>query len=77
MWKCILILEDISIGSANFSAIPHKLNIYGGNIDVSFVLSSKGTPVCNSSSSVLVPNRKQTFSNPRAMLNKTKETSFA
>ena len=32
-------------------------NIYGGNIDVSFVLSSKGTLVCNSSSSVLVLNR--------------------
>ena len=32
-------------------------NIYGGNIDVSFVLSSKGTIVCNSSSSVLVLNR--------------------
>ena len=31
--------------------------IYGGNIDVSFVLSSKGTLVCNSSSSVLFHNR--------------------
>ena len=30
---------------------------YGGNIDVSFVLSSKGTLVCNSSSTVLVLNR--------------------
>ena len=35
----------------------HTPNIYGGNIDVSFVLSSKGTIVCNSSSSVLVLNR--------------------
>ena len=31
---------------------PHPLNIYGGNIDVSSVLRSKGTHVCNSSSSV-------------------------
>ena len=30
---------------------------YGGNIDVSFVLSSKGTLVYKSSSSVLVLNR--------------------
>ena len=36
---------------------PHTLNIHGGNTDVSFVLSSKGTRVCNLSSSVLVPNR--------------------
>ena len=40
---------------------PRTLNIYGGNIDVSFVLSGKGTPMCYSSSSVLVdvlvPNR--------------------
>ena len=49
--------EDISKGNANFSELPHTLNIYGGNIDASSVLSSKGTPVCNSSSSVLVPNR--------------------
>ena len=49
--------EDISKGNANFSEIPHTVNIYGGNIDVSFVLSSKGTLVCNSSSSVLVLNR--------------------
>ena len=34
----------------------HTLNIYGGNIAVRFVLSSNGTPVCNSSSSVPVPN---------------------
>ena len=50
-------LEDISKGDANFSELPHTLNIYGGNTNASFVLSSKGTPVCNSSSSVLVPNR--------------------
>ena len=31
---------------------------HGGNIDVSFVLSSKRSPVCNSSSSVSVLNRK-------------------
>ena len=49
--------EDISKGNANFSELPHTLNIYGANIDVSFVLSSKGTLVCISSSSVLVPNR--------------------
>ena len=45
---------DISKGNANFSELPHTLNIYGGNIDVSFVLSSKETHL---SSSVLVPNR--------------------
>ena len=55
MWKCNF--EDIIKGNANFSELPHTLNISGGNIDASFVLSSKGTPVCNSSSSVLVPNR--------------------
>ena len=48
--------EDISKGNANFSELPHTLNT-GGNINISFVLSSKGTLVCNSSSSVLVPNR--------------------
>ena len=54
MWKGIFNFEDISKGNANFSELPHTINIYGGNIDVSFVLSSKGTLVCNSSSSVLV-----------------------
>ena len=49
--------EDISKGNANVSELPHTLKLYGGNIDVSFVLSRKGAPVCNSSSSVLVPNR--------------------
>ena len=48
--------EDISRGNANFSELPHTLNT-GGNINISFVLSSKGTLVCNSSSSVLVLNR--------------------
>ena len=48
--------EDISKGNANFSELPHTLNT-GGNINISFVLSSKGTLVCNSSSSVLVLNR--------------------
>ena len=51
MWKCIF------WGHLNFSQLPHAPNIYGGNIDVSFVLSSKGTLVCNSSSSVLFLNR--------------------
>ena len=55
MWRAFF--EDISKGNADFSELPHTLNIYGGNIDVSFVLSSKGTPLCNSSSSVLVLNR--------------------
>ena len=45
------------VKDANFSELPHTPNIYGGNIDVSFVLSSKGTLVCNSSSTVLVLNR--------------------
>ena len=49
--------KDISKGNANFSELPHTLNIYGGINDVSFVLSSKGTLVCNSFSSVLVLNR--------------------
>ena len=49
--------EDISKGNANFTELPYTLNIYGGNINVSFVLSSEGTFVCNSSSSVLVLKR--------------------
>ena len=49
--------EDIGKGNAKVSELPHALNIYGGNIDVSFALSSKGTLVCDSSSSVLVLNR--------------------
>ena len=44
------LIEDMN---ANFSELPQALNICGCNIDVSFVLSSKGTLVCNSSSSVL------------------------
>ena len=48
--------EDISKGNANFSELPHTLNT-GGNINISFVLSSKGTLVCHSSSSVLVLNK--------------------
>ena len=39
-------------GNANFRELPHTLNIYGGNIDVTFVLRSKGTLVCNLSSIV-------------------------
>ena len=50
-------LDNISKGNANSSRTTHTLNIYGGTIDVRFVLSSKGTLVCNSSSSVLVLNR--------------------
>ena len=49
--------EDISKRNANFTELPHTLNINGVNIDVSFVLSSKGILVCNSSFSVLVRNR--------------------
>ena len=49
--------EDIGKGNAKVSELPHALNIYGGNIDVRFALSSKGTLVCDSSSSVLVLNR--------------------
>ena len=44
--------EEISKGNANLSELPHTLNIYGGNIDVTFFLRSKGTLVCNSSSIV-------------------------
>ena len=46
-------IEDISkaMQNATFSELPHTLIIYGGNIDVSFVLRSKRTLV-NSSSSV-------------------------
>ena len=36
----------------NGGELPHALKIYGGNIDVRFVLRSKGTLVCKSSSSV-------------------------
>ena len=44
--------EEISKGNANLSELPHTLNIYGGNIDVTFVSRSKGTLVSNSSSVV-------------------------
>ena len=50
-------LDNISKGNANSSRTTHTLNTYGGTIDVRFVLSSKGTLACNSSSSVLVLNR--------------------
>ena len=49
--------EEISKGNANFIDLSHTLNTDGSNIDVSFVLSSKGALVYNSSSSVLVFNR--------------------
>ena len=41
--------EEISKENANLCELPHTLNIYGGNIDVTFVLRSKGPLVCNSS----------------------------
>ena len=44
--------EEISKGNANLSELPHTLNIFGGNIDVSFVLRGKRTLVCSSSSIV-------------------------
>ena len=44
--------EEISKGNVNLSELPHTLNIYGGNIDVTFVLRSNGIQVCNSSSAV-------------------------
>ena len=44
--------EDISKGNANLSELPHTLNIYGGNVDVTLVLRSNGTLVCISSSIV-------------------------
>ena len=44
--------EEISKGNATLSEPLHTLNIYGGNIDVTFVLRSKGTLVCNSFSKV-------------------------
>ena len=50
-------LDNISKGNANSSRTTHTLNIYGGTINVRFVLSSKGTLVCNSTFSVLVLNR--------------------
>ena len=50
-------LDNISKGNANSSRTTHTLNTYGGTIDVRFVLSSKGTLACNSSSSVLVLNK--------------------
>ena len=33
----------------NLSELPRTLNIYGGNIDKTFVLRSNGTLVCNAS----------------------------
>ena len=51
--------EKISNGNANLSELPRTLNIYSGNIVVTFVLRIKGALVCNSSMfySVLVLNR--------------------
>ena len=65
-WKYDTLHAIVKCGSAFFEDISKGMQIlvnypilltYGGNIDVSFVLSSKGTLVCNSSSSVLVLNR--------------------
>ena len=45
----IAFFEEISKGNANLTELPHTLNIYGlygGNIDVTFVLHSKGTLQC-------------------------------
>ena len=55
----VLFLRTLVEENANCSELPHTPDIYSGNIDVSFVLSSKGTLLCNSSSSdcVLVLNR--------------------
>ena len=44
------LFAEVIKGNANLSELA--LNIYGGNIDVTFVLCNKGTLVCNSSSIV-------------------------
>lgn len=49
--------EDIGKGNVKVSELFYVFNIYGGNIDVSFVLSSKGIFVCDLFFSVLVFNR--------------------
>ena len=46
------LLRILLCPNANFSELSQSLNIYGSHIDESFVLRSKGTLVCNSSSSV-------------------------
>ena len=55
-WKSDTLHAIVESGSAfiegNGSELPHALKIYGGNIDVRFVLRNKGTLVCNLSSSV-------------------------
>ena len=65
-WKYDTLHAIVKCGSAFFEDISKGMQIlvnypilltYSGNIDVSFVLSSKGTLVCNSSSSVLVLDR--------------------
>ena len=53
----IALFEDISKGMQILVNYPILLTYMVVIIDVSFVLSSKGTLVCNSSSSVLVLNR--------------------
>ena len=56
MYVCLYFLRTLVKGIQILVNFPILL-IHGGNIDVSFVLSSKRTPVCNSSSSVSVLNR--------------------
>ena len=55
-WKSDTLHAIVESGSVfiegNGSELPHALKIYGGNIDVRFVLRNKGTLVCNLSSSV-------------------------
>ena len=51
---CFLLVLCVTLcyQNANITELPHTLNINGGNIDVSFVLRSKGTLVCISTSGV-------------------------
>ena len=65
-WKYDTLHVIVECGSAFFEDISKGMQIlvnypilltYGGNIDVSFVLSSKGTLACNTPSNILVLNR--------------------
>ena len=67
-WKSDTLHAIVESGSAfiegNDSELPHALKIYGGNIDVRFVLRNKGTLVCNLCSSVFnrtSPSLRHTF----------------
>ena len=64
------------VKECKFSELPHTPNIYGGNIDVGFVLSRKGTLVCNSASSVLFLNRTS-LSLPHTFVAYTTQLSIA